>query len=71
VPDSSQYVFGSCRPDCGVDSSSFTNVTGNHSGGNVLMGDGRVTFVPSTIARGNWWSPGTKDKREVIRSDTY
>jgi prepilin-type N-terminal cleavage/methylation domain-containing protein/prepilin-type processing-associated H-X9-DG protein len=74
-PNSTQYVFGTCRPDCGgcgCDGSSLTNATSNHPGGcNVLMGDGSVKFVKSSISMGTWWALGTRDRGEVISSDAF
>jgi prepilin-type N-terminal cleavage/methylation domain-containing protein/prepilin-type processing-associated H-X9-DG protein len=43
-----------------------------HSGGvNVLMCDGSVRFVKSTVAAQTWWAVGTRSNNEVVSSDSY
>ena len=43
-----------------------------HPGGlNVLLGDGSVRFVRSTIAHPVWWALGTRDGGEVVGSDAF
>ena len=74
-PNSTQYKWGSCRSGCSgcsPDGSSYVNASSNHSGGcNVLMGDGSVKFIKSTIATQIWWSLGTRANGEVISSDAF
>ena len=77
-PNSTQYSFGMCRFGCvgcptySADHSNITNVNSNHSGGcNVMMGDGSVKFIKSTISMNIWWALGTRANGEVISSDAY
>jgi prepilin-type N-terminal cleavage/methylation domain-containing protein/prepilin-type processing-associated H-X9-DG protein len=74
-PNSNQYSFAGCRldcPGCGLDYGGYQNATSNHSGGvNVLLGDGSVKFIKSSIANTVWWALGTKANGEVISSDSY
>ena len=74
-PNSNIYKFGSCRNGCGgcsPDGSDYVNVSSNHSGGvNILMGDGSVRFLKSTVAQNIYWSIGTRANGEVVSSDAY
>jgi prepilin-type N-terminal cleavage/methylation domain-containing protein/prepilin-type processing-associated H-X9-DG protein len=74
-PNSNTYQFSGCRLDCnlcGLDYADFNSATSNHPGGvNVLMGDGSVKFIKSTVSRPVWWALGTKANGEVISSDAY
>jgi prepilin-type N-terminal cleavage/methylation domain-containing protein/prepilin-type processing-associated H-X9-DG protein len=77
-PSSTQYTWGQCRFGCGgcgtysADHSHITNANSNHPGGaNVMMGDGSVHFIKSSVAVNIWWSLGTKANGEVISSDSY
>ena len=78
VPNSTQYQWGNCRfgcNTCGVvsaDHSNLMNASSNHPGGcNVLMADGHVQFIKSSISMGTWWSLGTRAGGEVISSDSF
>jgi prepilin-type processing-associated H-X9-DG protein len=43
-----------------------------HAGGvNVLMGDGAVRFVKSTISLPTWWALGTIAGNEAVSADAY
>lgn len=73
-PNSKQYLWGSCRNTVGgyPNDATFANTSSNHSGGvNVLMGDGSVKFVKSTINQGTWWALGTRNGGEVVGADAY
>jgi prepilin-type N-terminal cleavage/methylation domain-containing protein/prepilin-type processing-associated H-X9-DG protein len=77
-PTSSQYQWGQCRFGCGgcgtysTDHSHVTNATSFHPGGcNVMMADGSVRFIKSTVAMNTWWALGTKDSGEVVSADSY
>ncbi len=74
-PNSNIYKFGSCRNGCGgcsPDGSAFVNLSSNHSGGvNILMGDGSVRFLKSTVAQNIYWSIGTRANGEVVSADAY
>jgi prepilin-type N-terminal cleavage/methylation domain-containing protein/prepilin-type processing-associated H-X9-DG protein len=74
-PNSTIYKFGSCRNGCGgcsPDGSQFVNVSSNHSGGaNILMTDGSVRFLKSTVAQQIYWSIGTRANNETVSGDAY
>jgi prepilin-type processing-associated H-X9-DG protein len=77
-PNSQTYKWGQCRYGCGgcppysTDHAHVTNATSNHPGGcNVLMGDGSVRFVKSSVNMMIWWGVGTKSSGEVISADSY
>jgi prepilin-type N-terminal cleavage/methylation domain-containing protein/prepilin-type processing-associated H-X9-DG protein len=72
-PSSSQYKFGACKSGGGgVDDAEYVNANSNHSGGcNVLMADGSVKFVKSSISWATWWGLGTKAGSEVISADSF
>jgi prepilin-type processing-associated H-X9-DG protein len=77
-PSSTQFPWGHCRFGCqtcgtySADHASITNATSNHPGGaNVLMADGAVRFIKSTINMTTWWALGSKSNGEVISSDAY
>ena len=77
-PSSTQYPWSTCRfgcQTCGVvssDHSNIANANSNHPGGaNVLMADGHVQFIKSSLSMQVWWSLGTKANGEVISADAY
>ena len=72
-PNSTQYNFGACKSGGGgADDAEIVNANSNHPGGvNVVMGDGSVKFMKSTIAWNIWWGLGTRAGGEVISSDQY
>ena len=78
-PNSTQYPWASCRSGCAgacdvvsADHSNFTPATSNHPGGcNVMMADGHVQFVKSSISMPTWWALGTRANGEVISADSY
>jgi prepilin-type N-terminal cleavage/methylation domain-containing protein/prepilin-type processing-associated H-X9-DG protein len=78
-PSSTQFPWASCRNGCGgacgvvsADHSNITPATSNHPGGcNVMMADGHVQFVKSSISMSTWWQLGTKANGEIISSDSY
>jgi prepilin-type N-terminal cleavage/methylation domain-containing protein/prepilin-type processing-associated H-X9-DG protein len=77
TPNDSQYPVGGCQTG-NTGSENWPNgawsigAASNHPGGaNVLMGDGHVTFIKSSISRTTWWALGTKAGGEVISSDAY
>jgi prepilin-type N-terminal cleavage/methylation domain-containing protein/prepilin-type processing-associated H-X9-DG protein len=77
-PSSGTSTWGMCRFGCGpcgtysADHSNITNANSYHPGGaNVLMGDGSVRFIKSTLAMNIWWALGTKAGGEVISADSY
>ena len=74
-PASTQYPWNSCRSGCtgcGTDSSNIVNATSNHPGGcNVMMCDGSVRFVKSSVNMQTWMQLGTIAGGEVVSSDSY
>jgi prepilin-type N-terminal cleavage/methylation domain-containing protein/prepilin-type processing-associated H-X9-DG protein len=72
-PNSPQFPFGACKSGGGgVDDAEYVNANSNHPGGcNVMMADGSVRFVKSSISWQAWWSLGTKAGGEVLSSDSY
>jgi prepilin-type N-terminal cleavage/methylation domain-containing protein/prepilin-type processing-associated H-X9-DG protein len=77
-PSSAQFTWGACRfgcSGCGVasaDHSNITNANSNHPGGaNVMMADGHVQFIKSSLSMQTWWQLGTRADGEVISSDSY
>jgi prepilin-type N-terminal cleavage/methylation domain-containing protein/prepilin-type processing-associated H-X9-DG protein len=77
-PSSSQFPWSTCRfgcQPCGTvssDHSNIANANSNHPGGaNVLMADGHVQFIKSSLSFQVWWSLGTKANGEVISADSY
>jgi prepilin-type N-terminal cleavage/methylation domain-containing protein/prepilin-type processing-associated H-X9-DG protein len=75
TPNSQLYPWAGCRYNCGgcgFEFGSYENVSSNHPGGcNVMMADGSVRFIKNSVAMLTWWQLGTKDKGEVISSDSY
>jgi prepilin-type N-terminal cleavage/methylation domain-containing protein/prepilin-type processing-associated H-X9-DG protein len=76
TPADQLFPRGGCRTDnstyTGSDSQDLSNANSMHPGGaNVLMGDGHVVFVKSSISRPIWWALGTKDGGEVIDASSY
>ena len=66
--------WSACRMDCcaQAEHAHYQSANSNHSGGvNVLMSDGSVRFVKSTIAWATWWALGTRNLGEVLSSDSY
>jgi prepilin-type N-terminal cleavage/methylation domain-containing protein/prepilin-type processing-associated H-X9-DG protein len=75
-PNITLYPWSACRKDCssGCDGGSmdYSNAQSYHAGGvNVLMGDGSVRFIKSTVAITTWWALGTRANGETISSDSY
>src|SRR5262249_8143260 len=71
-PNSTQW--SACRMDCCVQAqhAHYVVASSNHSGGvNVLMCDGSVRFVKSSINMTTWWAIGTKNNNEVVSADAY
>ena len=74
-PNSNQYAWTSCRtscPGCSADDSSYSNAQSNHPGGsNLMMADGSVKFIKSTISMQTYMAIGTRAGGEVISADAY
>jgi len=75
TPNSTNYPFSACRLDCngcGADFGHLFGISSNHPGGvNVLMADGSVKFIKSSVNEQTWWALGTRDGGETISSDAY
>jgi prepilin-type N-terminal cleavage/methylation domain-containing protein/prepilin-type processing-associated H-X9-DG protein len=66
--------WSACRMGCCVQAqhADYVNATSNHPGGvNVMMGDGSVKFIKSTISMLTWWQLGTRAGGEVVSADAY
>ncbi len=73
-PNSTQYRWGGCRGGGGGwnDAMDYVNASSNHSGGaNVLMADGSVRFVKSSISMYTWWNIGTRNGGEVVDASAF
>ena len=74
VATPNQNGWSACRMDCCVqaEQSHYVQAMSNHPGGvNVLMADGSVRFVKSSISPLNWWALGTRAGNEVVAADSY
>jgi len=70
-PNSHSCNYGSGNARWG-DAGGAYSASSRHPGGvNVLMCDGSVRFVKSSINAPTWWALGTRAKGEVISSDSY
>jgi prepilin-type N-terminal cleavage/methylation domain-containing protein/prepilin-type processing-associated H-X9-DG protein len=81
-PSSNQYQWSFCRSGCNgccsgnpcnlADHGEIANANSQHPGGcNVLLADGSVRFMKSSLAIQVWWALGTRIGGEVISSDSY
>jgi prepilin-type N-terminal cleavage/methylation domain-containing protein/prepilin-type processing-associated H-X9-DG protein len=74
-PNSTQYPWNGCRfngANFNADGSAYANVTSAHPGGaNVLMGDGSVRYIKSSINMATWMALGTRNGGEVISADSF
>ena len=73
-PSSTQYKWGACRFTGGgwPNDATFSNANSNHPGGaNVLMTDGSVRFLKSSINQLTWWSLGTRAGGEIVSADSF
>ena len=69
-----KYPWNNCRVDCCAQASEshYTNATSNHANSvNVLMGDGSVKNIRSTILMQTWWALGTRSNNEVIDQSAF
>jgi prepilin-type N-terminal cleavage/methylation domain-containing protein/prepilin-type processing-associated H-X9-DG protein len=68
TPNSVQWTY--CSGSGSGSASTFSEADSYHSGGvNVLLGDGSVRFIKSTISPAVWWALGTKGNGEIISAD--
>ena len=81
-PSSNQYHWSFCRGGCNgccsgnprnlADHGEIANANSQHPGGcNVLLGDGSVRFIKSSINQQTWWALGTRGNGEVISADAF
>jgi prepilin-type N-terminal cleavage/methylation domain-containing protein/prepilin-type processing-associated H-X9-DG protein len=78
-PNGGTYSFNACRYGCQGcntpnmgDHSDLVPASSYHAGGvNVLLADGSVRFIKSTVAMKTWWSLGTKNNGETLSADSY
>jgi prepilin-type N-terminal cleavage/methylation domain-containing protein/prepilin-type processing-associated H-X9-DG protein len=67
-PNSVNWTY--CSATTSGSASTFSEADSYHPGGvNVLLGDGSVRFIKSTINQRVWFALGTKSLGEVISSD--
>ncbi len=70
TPNSVQWTY--CSASTSGSAATFSESDSYHPGGvNVLMGDGSVKFIKSTINQVVWMGLGTKASGEIISSDNY
>ena len=70
LPNSSKWTY--CSGSGSGSASTFAEADSYHPGGvNVLMGDGSVKFIKSTINRMAWYGLGTKGNGEIVSADAY
>ena len=70
TPNSVQWTY--CSGSTSGSASTFSESDSYHPGGvNVLLGDGSVRFIKSTINQTVWWALGTKSFGEVISADQF
>jgi prepilin-type N-terminal cleavage/methylation domain-containing protein/prepilin-type processing-associated H-X9-DG protein len=70
TPNSTQWTY--CSGTTSGSAATFSESDSFHPGGvNVLMGDGSVKFMKSTINQLVWMALGTKGSGEVISADQY
>jgi prepilin-type processing-associated H-X9-DG protein len=70
TPNSANWTI--CGDNGSGSAATFSEADSYHSGGvNVLMADGSVKFIKTTVNRNTWWALGTKSNGEVISSDSY
>jgi len=61
----------SCAMGGGATGGAYT-ASSRHSGGvNVLMADGSVKFIKSSVSTQAWWGLGSRSGGEIISSDAY
>jgi prepilin-type N-terminal cleavage/methylation domain-containing protein/prepilin-type processing-associated H-X9-DG protein len=69
APAVSTYNTNTFRCSEGDD---YMNPTGNHPGGvNIAFMDGSVHFIKNTVNLQSWWALGTRNRGEIISSDSY
>jgi prepilin-type N-terminal cleavage/methylation domain-containing protein/prepilin-type processing-associated H-X9-DG protein len=55
-----------------VNDAAAATASSRHPGGvNVLMADGSVKFIKSTVSNVTWWALGTAANGEVVSADSY
>ncbi len=70
-PNSPQHTWNSCSQS-NIGTSAFNNAGGYHPGGaNILVADGSVRFIKSSINQLTFWALGTRAGGEVISSDSF
>jgi prepilin-type N-terminal cleavage/methylation domain-containing protein/prepilin-type processing-associated H-X9-DG protein len=70
TPNSVQWTY--CSASTSGSAATFSESDSYHPGGvNVLLGDGSVRFIKSTINQVIWMALGTKASGEVISADQY
>jgi len=71
-PNPNNGSWTNCSSSTSGALSNISNSDSYHSGGvNVLMADGSVRFIKSSIGQRTWWALGTKANGEVIDASSY
>jgi prepilin-type processing-associated H-X9-DG protein len=71
TPSSSTHPWGSCG-DANIGTTTFGSAGSYHPGGaNVLLGDGSVRFIKSSVNERTWWAIGTRAGGEVVSADSF
>jgi prepilin-type N-terminal cleavage/methylation domain-containing protein/prepilin-type processing-associated H-X9-DG protein len=69
-PNGNNCGYGNCCMDAG--SGGAYTASSRHSGGvNMLLADGSVKFIKSSVSAPTWWALGTRAGGEVLSSDSY
>ena len=76
TPNSNRFTLSACRMDCsagcGTDFGHLFTPSSNHAGGvNVLLGDGSVRFVKSSVSQVTWMALGSRDGGETVSADSW
>ena len=67
-PNSTQYLWGGLPlmvyAGCDAADMTYSNAQSYHAGGvNIMMSDGSVRFIKSTVSIPTWWALGTLRQR--------
>ena len=71
TPNSANWTYCSRASGSGS-AATFSEADSYHPGGiNVLLADGSVRFIKSSISKATWWALGTKGNGEVLDGSSY
>jgi prepilin-type N-terminal cleavage/methylation domain-containing protein/prepilin-type processing-associated H-X9-DG protein len=69
-PNGPNCGYGNCCSNAGS-GGAFTASSRHPGGANMLLADGSVRFVKSSVSPQTWWALGTRAGGEVVSSDSY